>query len=309
MGLFGLLKKKKEEVNVEEEIAKLKEAKPMKVTVDPDCLKFSLLCINLGMDEYSFTLTANNTGKIVVNKSMSREEYKDTKKSNELYEVIDKNLKNFKKYITRVSPNCNKDNMIQIDINNEKYTLFRGSDEEEVSMFYDMMLHSFAKVLDISKTFEDVKVNFSFEYPNTYEQVPKNTDLEKYCLLSSSTPLVIFNDNNSNNITFEYIPFKEGVVDQIINNINSSGDYEVLTAMDLTNDTFNINLLIANYKETNKVGVLGFVTYNKVCILFTIPIESKDTIDINNLLENQKIKTMLEMIKSFKIIDEDAINN
>ena len=40
-----------------------------------------------------------------------------------------------------------------------------------------------------------------------------------------------------------------------------------------------------------------------------MPIESKETININNLLENIKIKDMLNMIKSFKIIDEDAINS
>ena len=53
--------------------------------------------------------------------------------------------------------------MIQIEINNERLTLFRGNDEEEVSMFYDMLLHSFARVLDISKTFEDIKINFSLK--------------------------------------------------------------------------------------------------------------------------------------------------
>lgn len=309
MNLFKLLKKQKENINVEEEIAKIKDVNPGVVAPEQSNLKFSLLCINLGVDEYAFTLTANHTGKIIVSKSMSREEYKDLKRSIELYEVIEKNLKSFKKYINRVSPNCNRDNMIQVEINNERLTLFRGNDEDEVSMFYDMLLHSFARVLDISKTFEDVRINFSFDYPNTYERIPSNTDLDKYCLLSNSKPLVVFNDSNSNNITFEYIPFKEGIVDQIINNINTSGDYELLTAMDLTNDTFNINVLIANYKETNKVGVLGFITYNKVCIIFTMPIESRETIDINNLLENIKIKDMLNMIKSFKIIDEDAINS
>ena len=309
MGLFNLLKKQKQNINIEEEISKIKDVKPVKAETEHNNLKFNLLCINLGLDEYAFTLTANHTGKIIVSKSMFKEEYKDLKKSSELYEVIEKNLKSFKKYVTRVSPNSNRDNMIQIEINNERLTLFRGNDEEEVSMFYDMLLHSFARVLDISKTFEDIKINFSFEYPNTYEKIPSNNELEKYCLLSSSTPLVVFNDSSSNNITFEYIPFKEGVVDQIINNINSSGDYELLTAMDLTNDTFNINILIANYKETNKVGVLGFVTYNKVCMIFTMPIESKDTIDINNLLNNVKIIDMLNMIKTFKIIDVDAINS
>lgn len=309
MGLFNLLKKQKQNINIEEEISKIKDVKPVKAEIEHNNLKFNLLCINLGLDEYAFTLTANHTGKIIVSKSMFKEEYKDLKKSSELYEVIEKNLKSFKKYVTRVSPNSNRDNMIQIEINNERLTLFRGNDEEEVSMFYDMLLHSFARVLDISKTFEDIKINFSFEYPNTYEKIPSNNELEKYCLLSSSTPLVVFNDSSSNNITFEYIPFKEGVVDQIINNINSSGDYELLTAMDLTNDTFNINILIANYKETNKVGVLGFVTYNKVCMIFTMPIESKDTIDINNLLNNVKIIDMLNMIKTFKIIDVDAINS
>ena len=43
--------------------------------------------------------------------------------------------KNYKKYINRVSPNCNRDNMIQVEINNERLTLFRGNDEDEVEEF------------------------------------------------------------------------------------------------------------------------------------------------------------------------------
>mgnify|MGYP003496386234 CR=1 FL=1 len=92
MSLFKLLKKQKENINVEEEIAKIKDVKPGAVAPEQSNLKFSLLCINLGVDEYAFTLTANHTGKIIVSKSMSREEYKDLKRSIELYEVIEKNL-------------------------------------------------------------------------------------------------------------------------------------------------------------------------------------------------------------------------
>ena len=99
MNLFKLLKKQKENINVEEEIAKIKDVKPGVVAPEQSNLKFSLLCINLGVDEYAFTLTANHTGKIIVSKSMSREEYKDLKRSIELYEVIEKNLKSFKKYL------------------------------------------------------------------------------------------------------------------------------------------------------------------------------------------------------------------
>ena len=62
MSLFKLLKKQKENINVEKEIAKIKDVKPGVVAPEQNNLKFSLLCINLGVDEYAFTLTANQTG-------------------------------------------------------------------------------------------------------------------------------------------------------------------------------------------------------------------------------------------------------
>ena len=301
MSIFNIFNKKnKEEIKVnEEDISVIENSENEKN-------KFSLICINLDIDDYSFIVKLNDDGTIIINKSLGKDQFVDKQKVNEIYDVIDNNLKKIKELVTQIKPNSKTDNMIQVEIGKNKYVLFRNEDNADVSLFYDMLIHEITNILNINKVYEMVKSNFSFEYPNNYEKIP-NEDLSKYCLLSNSEPLIMLNDNK-NILTFEILKANLNEVEKIIEDINESKDYEKMSTIDLEHGYFKIKTLVVNYIETNKIETLSFIMFEKKCILFTMMIGDKEEIEIENLLENNKIKEMINIIKSFKILDEDIIN-
>lgn len=305
MGLFNFKKKKENIDEIEEDKIDeiVSEEKPKK-----EEKKFSLVCINLGMDEYSFIVKLNNNGEILLDSSGNKTKIIDKEKVEEIYEYVKNNEAKIAELITRLKPGANKDNMIQIELDKKKYVLFRNELNDDVSLFYDMLIHEITQILDINKFFESIKNNFSFEYPNNYEKIPTD-DLEKYCLLSNSKPLIMLNDNFNNITTFEILDARKSSVDKIIEDINESQVYEKLTVFDLESGYFEIKSLIVNYVLSNKISVFNFIMFDNKCVIYTMIVDDKEKVDINNLLKNPKIKRMLEIIKSFKILDEDVINS
>ena len=297
MGLFNFKKKKIEEP--------IKVEVTSKESTNED--KFSFLCINLDNDEYSFIVKLNTEGKITVTKDLNKEEIDDLSKVNEIKELVNKNLSKLKDLVTRVSPSAKKDNMIQVEVSKNKYVLFKNDDNSDLDLFYDMIIHDLTKILDINKSYSNIKNNISFEYPNKYEKIPTD-DLSKYCLLGNSDPLLMLNDSNGNILTFEILDNKEGFVDKLIKEISEYSEYKKLTTMDLSSTNFEINSVIVNHVKTSKVEAINFITYDNKCIIFTFMVGGASEVDIDNLLKDKKIMEMMAILSSFKILDEDAIN-
>lgn len=292
--------KKKELKEIEFEV---KEEKPdvSKNSVTLDNKKYNLLCINFGINDYSFTLTANNNGKIVINKSINKEEYVDLGKTAEIAIVIDENLKKIKDLSSKTNINNSKNtNMLQIEVQGEKYTLFRSDLEDEISMFYDRFVFELADILNLKKSYENIELDLTFEYPHNWDKVP--TDLNKYCLLSNSKPLLVFKDNNQNFVTFEYISLKNDIVSKIINNISLSKEYDVLRTFDFEADDYNANFFVIDYIETEKIELFCFLTLKNICIVITIMVGDKEKVDISQIEKNKKFKEIFEVVDSLKIL-------
>lgn len=299
MKIFNFNKKKE----IKEPEFEIEETKPdvSKNSVTLDNKKYSLLCINFGINDYSFTLTANNNGKIVINKSINKEEYVDLDKTAEIAIIIDENFKKIKDLASKKSINNSKNtNMLQIEVEGEKYTLFRSDLEDEISMFYDRFVFELADILNFKKRYDNFELDLTFEYPNNWDKVP--TDLNKYCLLSNSKPLLVFKDNSQNFVTFEYIGLKNDIVSKIINNISLSKEYDVLRTFDFKTDDYTANFFVIDYIETEKIELFCFLNLKNICIIMTIIIDDKHKVDIGQIEKNKKFKEMFEVVNSLKIL-------
>ncbi len=304
MGLFNFVKKKEKEEN---EIEKSVEKQETIKTTNSECRKYNLLCINFGVNDYSFTLTANSNGKIIINNSMSREEYEDLNKTDEIAIFIEENLKKIKNSTNKeISTNHKNNNMLQFEIDGEKHTLFRNDIEDETSMFYDRFVFEIANILDLKKCYENIELDFTFDYPNNWDKVP--TDLSKYCLLSSSTPILVFKDNSQNFVTFEYINLRSDIVTKIINNISDSEDYEVLKTFTHTTENCTANFLVVDYNDNDKIELFCFVSLKNICLIITMVIDDKSNVDIDEVESSKKFKEILGVIDSIKILTSEDVN-
>jgi len=304
MGLFNFGKKKEiEENEIEKPLVKQETQK----NTNSGCKKYNLLCINFGVNDYSFTLTVNSNGKIIINKSMSREEYEDYDKTDEIAIFIEENLNKIKEATNKVdNANHKNNNMLQFEINGEKYTLFRNDIEDETSMFYDRFVFEIANILDLKKSYENIELDFTFEYPNNWDQVP--TDLNKYCLLSSSTPILVFKDSSQNFVTFEYINLRSDIVTKIINNIRDSEDYEVLKTIDYETKDYIANFLVVDYNDNDKIELFCFLNLKNICVIITTVIDDKANVDIDKVESSKKFKEIFAVIDSVKILTNEDIN-
>jgi|GEM_PF-2604577 len=304
MGLFNFGKKKElEENKIEETVVKQQPQK----NNNSNCKKYNLLCINFGVNDYSFTLTANSNGKIIINKSMSREEYEDFNKTDEMAIFIEENLDKIKDAAKKESNlNHKNNNMLQFEIEGEKYTLFRNDIEDETSMFYDRFVFEIANILDLKKSYENIELDFTFEYPSNWDKVP--TDLNKYCLLSSSTPVLVFKDSSQNFVTFEYINLRSDIVTKIINNIRDSEDYEVLKTIDYETNDYTANFLVVDYNDNDKIELFCFLSLKNICVIITTVIDDKSNVDINKVEDGKKFKEILSLIDSVKILTSEDID-
>ncbi len=303
MGLFNFGKKKeKQEIEIEKTNVKPEAIK----STNSNCIKYNLLCINFGVNDYSFTLTANSNGKIVVNNGMARKEYEDFNKTDEIAIFIEENLKRIKDSTNTVSGASHKNNnMLQFEVSGEKYTLFRNDIEDETSMFYDRFIFEIANILDLKKSYENIELDFTFDYPNNWDKVP--TDLNKYCLLSSSTPILVFKDNSQNFVTFEYINLRNDIVTKIINNISNSEDYGVLKVFDYENKYYTANFLVVDYNDNNKIELFCFLSLKNICVIITTVIDDKENVDINKIESTKKFSEILDVIDSIKILTSEDI--
>lgn len=304
MGLFNFGKKKEIEID---EIEKIDSTQEIVKNNNSDCKKYNLLCINFGVNDYSFTLTANSNGKIIVNKSMSREEYEDFDKTKEIAIFIEENLMKIKDFISKgICTDHKSNNMLQFEIGGEKCTLFRNDVEDETSMFYDRFVFEIASILDLKKSYENIELDFTFDYPNNWDKVP--TDLSKYCLLSSSTPILVFKDSSQNFVTFEYINLRSDIVSKIINNIRDSEDYEVLKTIDYETDDYTANFLVVDYNGNDKIELFCFLSLKNICIIMTTVIDDKVNVDINKVESSKKFKEIFNVVDSIKILTSEDIN-
>lgn len=304
MGLFNFGKKKElEENKIEETVVKQQPYK----NNNSNSKKYSLLCINFGVNDYSFTLTANNNGKIIINKSMSREEYEDFNKTDEIAIFIEENLDKIKDAANKESSlNHKNNNMLQFEIEGEKYTLFRNDIEDETSMFYDRFVFEIANILDLKKSYENIELDFTFEYPSNWDKVP--ADLNKYCLLSNSTPVLVFKDGSQNFVTFEYINLRSDIVPKIISNIRDSEDYEVLKTVDYEVKDYTANFLVVDYNDNDKIELFCFLSLKNICVIITTVIDDKSNVDINKVEDGKKFKEILSLIDSVKILTSEDID-
>ncbi len=304
MGLFNFGKKKElEENKIEETVVKQQPYK----NNNSNSKKYSLLCINFGVNDYSFTLTANNNGKIIINKSMSREEYEDFNKTDEIAIFIEENLDKIKDAANKESSlNHKNNNMLQFEIEGEKYTLFRNDIEDETSMFYDRFVFEIANILDLKKSYENIELDFTFEYPSNWDKVP--ADLNKYCLLSNSTPVLVFKDGSQNFVTFEYINLRSDIVPKIISNIRDSDDYEVLKTIDYEVKDYTANFLVVDYNDNDKIELFCFLSLKNICVIITTVIDDKSNVDINKVEDGKKFKEILSLIDSVKILTSEDID-
>lgn len=304
MGLFNFGKKKEiEEIEIDKTVEKQETLKNNSL----GCKKYNLLCINFGVNDYSFTLTANSNGRIIINKSMSREEYEDLDKTDEIAIFLEENLSRIKDATTNESNvNHKNNNMLQFEIDGEKYTLFRNDIEDETSMFYDRFVFEIANILELKKSYENIELDFTFEYPNNWDKVP--TDLNKYCLLSSSTPILVFKDSSQNFVTFEYINLRSDIVTKIISNIRDSEDYEVLKTIDFEAKDYTANFLVVDYNDNDKIELFCFLTLKSICVIITTVIDDKANIDINKVETSKKFKEIFDVIDSVKILTNEDIN-
>lgn len=304
MGLFNFGKKKEiEEKEIEKPLVKQQVLKNNNLSYK----KYSLLCINFGVNDYSFTLTANSNGKIIINKSMSREEYEDFDKTDEIAIFIEENLNRIKSATNKdSSANHKNNNMLQFEIEGEKYTLFRNDIEDEKSMFYDRFVFEIANILDLKKSYENIGLDFTFEYPNNWDKVP--TDLNKYCLLSSSRPILVFKDSSQNFITFEYIDLRSDIVAKIISNIRDSEDYEVLKTIDYETKDYTANFLVVDYNGNDKIELFCFLSLKNICVIITTVIDDKSNVNIDKVESSKKFKEIFAVIDSVKILTSDDIN-
>lgn len=304
MGLFNFGKKKElEENKIEETVVKQQPHK----NNNSNSKKYSLLCINFGVNDYSFTLTANNNGKIIINKSMSREEYEDFNKTDEIAIFIEENLDKIKAAANKESSlNHKNNNMLQFEIEGEKYTLFRNDIEDETSMFYDRFVFEIANILDLKKSYENIELDFTFEYPSNWDKVP--ADLNKYCLLSNSTPVLVFKDGSQNFVTFEYINLRSDIVPKIISNIRDSEDYEVLKTVDYEVKDYTANFLVVDYNDNDKIELFCFLSLKNICVIITTVIDDKSNVDINKVEDGKKFKEILSLIDSVKILTSEDID-
>lgn len=297
MRLFNFKKNKEEDVSKSSDIDK-KESLP----VNKSKSDFSLLCMNFGVNDYSFTLTANGTGKIIISDGLTKKEFDNIDKVDEIKALIDDNLIHIKEFIS--SKTNNKDNnMLQIELSGEKYTLFRGEVEDEMTMFYDRLIFDLANIVNINKSYENIELALSFEYPSDWERIKDNS--EQYCLLSNSKVLVVFENSTRDFITFEYINSKKDIVDMLLESIKNSEDYDILKSFEYEKEEYFINCLLVNYKEKDKIELFSFINLNGVCLIMTVVLGDKDNVDISQIEKNAMFKKALEIIEDFKFLNEE----
>lgn len=258
--------------------------------------KFEILCINLEVLDYNFTLSANDSGKIVIRKNGSEKEYNNITKSAEIFELITSNMKYFEQLSIDQKPG---DNFIQLDINNKKYIIFRDESNPDNLDFYDKFIHDIANIIGIKKTYENVELNLSFDYPNNFTRIVG--PLSDYCLLGASKPLVVFKDYDNNIITFEYIYMKSSLIEKLVNSIINSGDYELIGE----EDKENIKTVIVDYKEKETIESFSFIYINDMCIIFTMPVGKKNDLNLQDIMNNGRIKDIRNILKSFKSLENE----
>lgn len=306
MGLFNFKKKKEKDIllnNLFDIDVKKEEAENTKL-----CKKFNLLCMNFGVNDFSFTLTANETGKIIINKSMSKKEYNNVSLATEICNIIEDNIMAIKDFSGKKNGDSKENNMFQVEFEGEKYTLFRNNVEDEMTMFYDRMIVSLSEVLNLKKSYENIELDFTFEYPGDWDKI--KGDIDKYCLLSNSKPVVVFMDSNNDYVTLEYIDLKSGIVDKIIASISNSDDYNVIKTFDYEKNGFNSKFLLLNYDEIKKIELFAFIELKDICIIMTGVIGKSEDFDISDLEQNQKFKKLLSTVETLKTLTgEDIINN
>lgn len=249
--------------------------------------KFNIICCNLGILDYYFHLSVNDAGNIKIKKDNDEKEYNNSTKSAEIFELINSNIKYFEK-LSIEQKEC--DNYIELNIDNNKYYISRN---ENSSSFYDEFIHDIANIVNIKKTYKNEELSLSFEYPNNFEKITE--ELDKYCLLNNSKPLAIFKDYNNNLITFEYIYINSSMVDKLINSIVSSGDYELISE----NNDDNAKMIIVNYKETETIQVFSFISINDMCIIFTMPIDKENNLNLRDIMNNGRINEIKSILESF----------
>ena len=303
MKLFDFIKDKKLEnkENILEENSVISE-----VNETYNIKKFTILCINFNANDFSFTLTANNKGKININNSNGKIEIDDIIKTKELSIFIDDNLLHIKELATNKEDIKDSDNnMLQFEIDGNKYTLFRDNFDSEKLMKYDRIVHEIAKILGIKKNYENFVLDFCFDYPNNYESL--EFDIEKYCLLAISKPVIIFKDADNKLITLEYMTLKNDMVNKMISSISSSEDYKILKTFNRTKNMIDSRNLIVQYNENNKIEFFSFIVLEEICILLTAIIDDSENVDINRIEENNKYKEIIDIVSSFKIITRENL--
>lgn len=303
MKLFDFIKDKKLEnkENILEENSVISE-----VNETYNIKKFTILCINFNANDFSFTLTANNKGKININNSNGKIEIDDIIKTKELSIFIDDNLLHIKELAANKEDIKDSDNnMLQFEIDGNKYTLFRDNFDSEKLMKYDRIVHEIAKILGIKKNYENFVLDFCFDYPNNYESL--EFDIEKYCLLAISKPVIIFKDADNKLITLEYMTLKNDMVNKMISSISSSEDYKILKTFNRTKNMIDSRNLIVQYNENNKIEFFSFIVLEEICILLTAIIDDSENVDINRIEENNKYKEIIDIVSSFKIITRENL--
>ena len=303
MKLFDFIKDKKLEnkEHIVEENSVISE-----VNETYNIKKFSILCINFNANDFSFTLTANNKGKININNSNGKIEIDDIIKTKELSIFIDDNLLHIKELAANKEDIKDSDNnMLQFEIDGNKYTLFRDNFDSEKLMKYDRIVHEIAKILGIKKNYENFVLDFCFDYPNNYESL--EFDIEKYCLLAISKPVIIFKDADNKLITLEYMTLKNDMVNKMISSISSSEDYKILKTFNRTKNMIDSRNLIVQYNENNKIEFFSFIVLEEICILLTAIIDDSENVDINRIEENNKYKEIIDIVSSFKIITRENL--
>jgi hypothetical protein len=295
MGLFDFINKKKKEVPVNGKIHG-----DLNATSDINIKKFNLLCINYGINDYFFTLSNNNFGRFVINSNIAKDEFMDINKTLLVLKLIESKLDEI---ITFSKDNLIKqkdNNIIQINYDNKKYTIFRDPHNADLCTFYNEFVSQLVGIVNINKTYENIELDFTFDYSSYWKKIV--TDTDSYKLLSSSKSLLVLDDGEGGVITFESIVLKDDTVEKIISNIKKSDEYNVVDNFDYNIDHFKIDFVFTKNNGDREIELFGLISFKKVCVILTANINDDESHDIRKVLENIKFQKIINLVDSLKLL-------